>query len=1086
MAPASPYANGRFSPLPLYDGERVIQSDPPFDTLTETFTARACEFIRQHRAGPFFLYVPHPMPHTPLAASPAFLGSTGRGLYADVMAELDASVGRLLDTLEDCKLSARTLVILASDNGPWLQMGRHSGRAVPLREGKGTTFEGGIRVPFVLRWPGTVPAGSRTKVPFAAIDLLPTLAEVAGVGLAEDSVDGRSALKLWQGRTTDSPCESYAFYYDGPKLQSLRSGPWKYHLAHRYRTMDGGKLPTEDGIPGSYAYSDLSESLMNLEVEIAEQSNVQADEPQVLEKFRALARRELERDALSARVPDHPWAGPAWMPCRLQDWRRRGEHLHCEASDAPFRTLQRLRERVLPALGKEQTLRVEVELGMDEVDWREDACAGFIMGCGRPEDDPRIGEMVQQAPGKDGGMLAVLAADGSLRLLDFSSPRKAGKAWSLPTDTQLGDLPLLAWSSARPRDGSAGSLNPRGLRQCRLVLEARTVASGHVRTRLSLWQGDKELVSTPDVDVAASFLDGGLGLMAHHLPKTVTFSRFSASGKDMLHIDAQREFGPCFGTQYSVSTNANGVAQLRLSAQMAPLPTKDYGTFGLDLASMDKDDWRAVGEGEYDVDSGTVVFPATPVPEQMALRWRVRGTWLAATNTWHDFMSTGIVRAAPEDDQGANVLLLSCIKGLTVSGAWNSSGVWYPHAEAVQNMLAHDPALVVFAGDQYYESDFSAADRGPNALLDAGTRWMRFHRAFGALLRDRPSIMTPDDHDVYHGNLMGAGGRAAEKRSFGEPPRKLSAQDSGGYTMPVRFVNAVHRMQCGHMPPSVVTPKLPSGITTFSTRMTFGPFDCAVLSDRMWKDSASVMLPAARVVNGFPEEKGAEFACPEASLLGTEQERFLELWAADKRAAAPVRLLVSQSPFVCAQTLPPGKIDSFLGMAQPPALGDWPPDDVVTQDCDSNGWPLEARARAVALMQAAGAIHLTGDQHLGVTLRYGINAFGDGPFAISSPALGNAWYRRWMPAPAPADIEHWHLGGVGEFKDGFGNPFHMLAVANPVRRGEVHDPLADYAPGYAIVRSAANTRAVSLELWPRASNPRRGGKPFQGWPVEVK
>ncbi len=1086
MAPASPYANGRFSPLPLYEGERLLQADPPFDTLTETLTARACAFVRQHKAGPFFLYLPHPMPHTPLAASERFRGTTGLGLFADVLAELDDSVGRVLDTLHECGVEQRTLVILASDNGPWLQMGAHSGSAGALREGKGTTFEGGVRVPCIVRWPGRVPAGTRTKIPFGAIDLLPTLAEVAGIGIDPASVDGRSALPLWIGQSVDSPRASYAFYYDGPKLQSIRSGPWKYHVAHRYRTMDGGKWPAQEGLPGEYAQRDLGESLMDLAAEVGEVTDVKEREAATLTEMRGLAAAELQLDKALDRVPDHFWPGPAWMPSRLQDWRRRGESIHCATDKLPFRTLHRLRERIRVRPRSTGSLHVEVELENAGLNWRTDACAGFILGCGRQGDDPRVAEVVQQAPGTDGGFLAVLASDGTLRLLDFSVPRQEGHAWSLPGDTTLAHLPVLAQSKSLLKSGGHEGGSELLPGRCTLVLEGRLVSDGLVSVRLTLRSQGQELASTPEVEIASAQIDGSLGLVAHHVPASLAFKGFSASGKSLLELDPSREFGPLFGTLYTVNHAAGGGGELRITAQMAPFPARDYGTFGLDLATLTVDDWRAVGEGTYDEASGTVCFPATPVPRGFGLRWRVRGTWLATTNTWHDFVATGLVRAAPSEDEEARVAMLSCVKGLTVTGAWNSNGVWYPHADLVANVLAHDPQLIVFAGDQYYESDFTAPERGATVLLDAATRWMRFHRAFGPLLRDRPVLITPDDHDVYQGNLWGAGGVAAVKRSVGDPPRAISPQDGGGYTMPVPFINAVHRMQCAHLPPSVVEPELSSGITTFTTRVTFGPFDCAVLSDRMWKGSASVHLPLARVTNGFPAVSGVSLAAPSAHLLGPSQERFLEDWSVDRRSGSPVRLAISQSPFVCAQTLPAGKTDAWLGMAVPPKIGAWPEGDVPTRDCDSNGWPIEARTRAVQLLQAAGAIHLTGDQHLAVTLRYGMDTFADGPFAISSPAVGNAWYRRWMPASARPQDARWWRGGLGSFEDGFGNPFTMLAVANPAQRGATHDALHDYSPGYAIVRVAATTRRVSLEAWPREADPLRGGEPFPGWPVFIE
>ena len=238
-------------PLPLYDGEKIIEHDADQALFTKRFTERATDFIAKNKSKPFFLYVPHVMPHVPIFASPQFKGKSGTGLYADVVAELDWSVGEIMQSLADNGVADNTLVIFFSDNGPFLSYGNHAGSSGPLREGKLTSFDGGMRVPCLMRWPGVIPAGGRQREPIMAIDLLPTLAKLLKVPLPmtpRDGVDVMDVLTVQRGAT--SPHQALAFYA-GDELQAIRSGPWKLHFAHQYLTVNGP--PGKDGKPANHA-----------------------------------------------------------------------------------------------------------------------------------------------------------------------------------------------------------------------------------------------------------------------------------------------------------------------------------------------------------------------------------------------------------------------------------------------------------------------------------------------------------------------------------------------------------------------------------------------------------------------------------------------------------------------------------------------------------------------------------------------------------------------------------------------------------------------------------------------------------------
>ncbi|MEA3368267.1 MAG: sulfatase, partial [Planctomycetota bacterium] len=221
-----PYSNdmrikkdGKAGP-PLMRGEKVVEHPANQATLTRRYTEEACRFIRASKDRPFFLYLPHTMPHLPLAASETFRGKSKRGFYGDVIEEIDWSVGQVLATLKDCGVDQETLVIFTSDNGPWIRFGARGGCAKPLRDGKGTIYEGGMREPCIMRWPGRIPAGHVCREVATTMDLLPTLARLAGARQPQDRViDGRDIWPLMSGQPgATSPHE--AFYYH-PKCDTV-------------------------------------------------------------------------------------------------------------------------------------------------------------------------------------------------------------------------------------------------------------------------------------------------------------------------------------------------------------------------------------------------------------------------------------------------------------------------------------------------------------------------------------------------------------------------------------------------------------------------------------------------------------------------------------------------------------------------------------------------------------------------------------------------------------------------------------------------------------------------------------------------
>ena len=276
----------RWPHLPLIYKNKVINpqvSGKDQEQLTTQYTEHAIKFIETNKTKPFFLYVPHSMVHVPLYVSEKFKGKSKSGLFGDVMMEVDWSVGQILDTLRKNELDKNTLVIFTSDNGPWLSYGDHAGSAGPLREGKGTMFEGGCRESTLMWWPGTVPSNSNCSTPAMTIDILPTVAELIGANLPDHKIDGKSILNLVTGKNDKSPQEAYYFYY-GQQLQAMRMGKWKLHFPHNYRTMNG-KPGGTGGIPTKYSQAKIELSLFNLHQDIGETTDVKANYPKILAKM---------------------------------------------------------------------------------------------------------------------------------------------------------------------------------------------------------------------------------------------------------------------------------------------------------------------------------------------------------------------------------------------------------------------------------------------------------------------------------------------------------------------------------------------------------------------------------------------------------------------------------------------------------------------------------------------------------------------------------------------------------------------------------------------------------------------------------
>ncbi len=295
-------AQANYPPLFWIEGNKPIKEIKTLEDaslLTPTITTKALSFIRTHRKQPFFLYLPYPMPHVPLAASSQFRGKSKQGLFADVLTELDWSVGQVLQELKKQGLEQNTLVIFISDNGPWLNYGDHAGSSGGFREGKGTTFEGGHRVPCIIQWPGVVPESRICNKLLTTMDILPTLVELCGARLPKKKIDGVNWVNLLKGDEEVVPREQFLYYYRQNSLEAIRKGNWKLVFAHPGRSYEGF-LPGMGGQPGQVTEShSFPAALYDLGRDPGERYDLREQYPHIvaeLEKLAETARQDLGDD----------------------------------------------------------------------------------------------------------------------------------------------------------------------------------------------------------------------------------------------------------------------------------------------------------------------------------------------------------------------------------------------------------------------------------------------------------------------------------------------------------------------------------------------------------------------------------------------------------------------------------------------------------------------------------------------------------------------------------------------------------------------------------------------------------------------
>lgn len=478
---------------------------------------------------------------------------------------------------------------------------------------------------------------------------------------------------------------------------------------------------------------------------------------------------------------------------------------------------------------------------------------------------------------------------------------------------------------------------------------------------------------------------------------------------------------------FALYTHDRGV--LKLTAQLYPLEPSEPRTVTLEFQR--NDEWQTAAQAEVLYPGWSAHFRIEDWDSTQTVAYRVR---LADQSSFE-----GSIRKDPVDQSEVVVAALSC----------NSSRTPGPRPRMVENLLRQDPDLLFFAGDQSYHHTQHTFG------------WLEWGIQFREVIRDRPVVAIPDDHDVGQANIWGENGKLA---STPQGP-------SGGYFYPVKYVNMVERCQTWHLPDAYDSTPIERGIGVYYTNLRVGGIDFAILEDRKFKSGPEGKIPKMGPrpdhIND-PSYDRESVDVPGLKLLGDRQLKFLNDWSTDW-TGAEMKCVLSQTAFCGAVHLHGTEGNRLLA------------------DLDCNGWPQTGRNQALQAIRRAWAPHVCGDQHLAVMVKHGIDKFRDGPYGFTAPAIVNTIYGRWWhpedEQPGPNAIPNSPLKWTGDFEDGLGNLITMLAYANPKDRKDK----TKRADGHGIVRFDKEQREVTFECWHRFADVTDGDSAqFPGWPITIR
>jgi len=757
--------------------------------------------------------------------------------------------------------------------------------------------------------------------------------------------------------------------------------------------------------------------------------------------------------------PDGVWCGPELWANRLQDWKVENGKLFC-INTRPMRTVHLTTISATPGEG---TISTSVKIYPDDSGYGSyESAAGILLGSGRGLDF-RAASLIHHSYGKLAGLFIGLDGEGNLFLRDFEEENSY-----LLYERKIG----IRWKEAL------------------LIILVKPDGEKYLIRATAVDPVSNQVIDKFEVSgIDPIRIEGGLALVSHagytgNPSQTFSFSNWKVSGSKIACYP-DRLTGPLTGLQYTLSRNT-----LKMTVQFPPVGSMENHTVNLQM--LENNQWVNKQSSKITEPSFTARFRVENWNTSDDIPFRIlyeidRGSSI-------EYSLEGIIKHNPLEKDSITLLSLSCVEQVIKANPKSWSGIdagsypWdygilYPHNQLIDNLMQFDPDLLYFAGDQVYEgASPTAADPG-NLELDYLYKWYLWCLSYKPLTTRTPSITIPDDHDVYHGNIWGAGGIATPQGLTG-----AAAQDAGGYKYPADFVNMVQETQTSHLPDPYDPEPVEQGIGVYFTEYNVGGVSFAILEDRKFKSAPRNLLPDARIFNGWPmnpEWSARRSSAVEATLLGNRQLAFLEKWASDWSGATWMKAALSQTLMANLATLPSSAMnDGVVPGLEIPDSAVYVEGDKMVSDFDSNGWPQAGRNRAIRIFRRAFATHIAGDQHLGSTVQYGVDEFRDANFAIISPATGNIFPRRWFPPVEGRNRPEGWPPNYGDFEDGFGNRMTVHAVANPHLTKVNPTQHHQLATGYSSIIFYRNSREIELTNWPYYAGP-ENGNPFPGWPVRI-